>query len=266
MGTETVRGRFPNFPGSPAYLLSQWPRALSYLERLSFNRTYTANDFLRLLHWAGLSSPKRLRAIGIPKNAIHHFASMAAADRHSTQYHQSGHFVHAIIAAGLLAKAGGLNRQDTDLLIIAALVHDLDHLGRLRRKGMYQQEKWSADLVRFALGRHRGNLVVACRLTGLLLATSFSDDPLRDRILASDPLASYLVDADLFASLFYRRGLATRLTRHLKLEERDTTALPILVDRFTETARQRGFYTEAAVVLHEALKDHYSLIHPKRPA
>ena len=55
-------------------------------------------------------------------------------------YHNKAHIGQVIIAAGLLADKASLPQIDRDLLIIAALIHDFHHLGRLRCHEAFWQE------------------------------------------------------------------------------------------------------------------------------
>lgn len=54
----------------------------------------------------------------------------AAQRRRTNHYHHAGHFAHVVIASGLLAYVTGLTACERALLVLAALVHDLDHSRR----------------------------------------------------------------------------------------------------------------------------------------
>lgn len=238
---------------SPANILANWPRSLCQLEGLAFARQYSAENLLELCHWAGLSAPRTLRQHGISYRAIQRLAVWAAADRHNAAYHQSGHIAHVIVAAGLLAAADGLSQADRDIVIVAALVHDLDHMGRHRPRQPFHMELWSAQIAVAHLSRYGSDARVGVRLTDLLAATSFTADPMRDGILAADPLAAYLVDADLFASLFYGVTHARKLSALIKFEDRDPAPISQILKRFVTIASVHGFHTDAAADLHARL-------------
>ena len=245
---------------SPANILANWPRSLCQLQALAFARHYSAENLLELCHWAGLSAPRTLRQHGISYRAVQRLARQSAADRHHASYHQSGHVAHVIIAAGLLAAADGLSQADRDIVILAALVHDLDHMGRHRPRQPFQMELWSAQITVANLSRYGSDSRVAVRLTDLLAATSFTTDPMRDAILAADPLAAYLVDADLFASLFYGIAHAHKLSALVKFEDRDPASVSRILEGFVSVARAHGFYTEAAAQLHDQLGAHNTVL------
>ena len=216
--TVNKRDRFASLPAGPDYLLQRWPDSLGAMQLVGFSQPCARRDLAAICRWAGL--PDRGRAAGrVPASAVSRLIAIAARRRSGNHYHQPGHYLHVVMAAGFLARAAGLSRDDRALLVIAALVHDLDHHGKRSSSRPYAQERWSAARVRRVLGRAGADIRLAGRLERLLLATAGNDDSLRLTILASDPLARYLTDADLFGSVFYRRDLALAMTRKLKLEQ-----------------------------------------------
>jgi len=253
--------RYPDLPQSPALLVAQWPRGLNILEAVPFRPTYDAGALLAACRWAGLSAPGKLRRSGVSYRAVTGLAKIAARNRHRAQYHHSGHIFHVIMACGVLAYADGLSQHDTDLLIIAGLVHDLDHQASIRSSKLYAPEMRSADIARAWLTRFGGDVRIAERVTDLLLATSFPNDAIRTEILGSDPLAAYLVDADIFASCFYRRAFALRLSGHIKHEDRLLQTPTELGKAFRKIIRDRGFSSDVAVDLHAALSLGHSAFH-----
>ena len=252
--------KLPDLPESPVYLLRQWPRGIRVLESVPFRSGYDADSLIALCHWAGMSGPSALRQTGIAYSGVCRLAKLARMDRHGAHYHHSGHVAHVVMAAGLLAAADNLPQSDTNLLLLAALVHDLDHQGYHRSRALYDAEWRSAQMAKAVLLRRGSDARLTQRLERLLLATSFSDDVLRDEILATDRLASYLVDADLFASTFYARGLSMALTGHVKAEDRLTDSRLDLAGGFARQTRNRGFYTAVAADLHAGLPDGYSIL------
>jgi hypothetical protein len=132
--------------------------------------------------------------------------------------HDAGHFAHVIMAAGLLAMRAGLHGEDRRLLVLAGLVHDLDHLGRRASSGYCRQERLSAQrAVRVIVGCG-ADARLALRINSLLRATALTNDVNRSTILGSDRLARLLTDADIFASVVYPRQRSMGMTRALKLE------------------------------------------------
>ena len=252
--------KIADLPNSPMYILCQWPRGLRILEAIPFRRGYSGADLLCLCHWAGMSSPNKLRQSGFAYASVVSLAEQAAQDRHSANYHHSGHVAHVVMAVGVLAAADNLSQSDTDMLIVAALVHDLDHQGLLRDRALYEAELRSANLAKSQLSKYHSDSRVVQRLEDLILATSFSDDSIKDHILATDRLAAYLVDADLFASTFYARHISLALTGHIKAEDRLKEDRQVLASGFANNAQQRGFHTAVATDLHAALPYGYSVL------
>ena len=137
--------RFRSLPRQPGYVLAGWPRSLRQVEAVAFSRPCRRRDLMAIARWAGLTVASARRA-GIPLAAVRELAAIASVNGYSNGYHQSGHYAHVVIAAGLLAAATGLGKRGYRHFVLAALVHDIDHHGRRSTHRLYGQEIWSARL------------------------------------------------------------------------------------------------------------------------
>jgi hypothetical protein len=175
---------------------------------------------------------------------------VAARNGRSNTYHHAGHFIHVVIAAGLLAHKAGIGHVDRDLLVLAALVHDLDHFGRRSLPyPPHRQERWSARMTGRILMRWGGDPRIVRRLEQLIIATAPTTEISRATNLTSDPLALLLNDADVFASVFYERGLAMKLTGMLKLEQGLSGDVDAMLTRFAARIEREGLYSKAGRTL-----------------
>ena len=189
------------------------------MQTVRFAPPCSVDDLKSICGWAGLSFATGAQG-GLPASALRRLAQAAVRNSGTNSYHHRGHFAHVIMAAGLLAARARLRGQDRALLVLAALVHDLDHQGRRGIRQLYGQEDWSARLTgRVLIGRH-GDARLAVRLRRMIRATALTGD--RDRLLTleTDRLARLLTDADIFASVMYERRISVRMTAGLKLEQR----------------------------------------------
>lgn len=203
------------FAAGPGAHVRAGARGLSYIEKVDFWQHCTADDLRDICRWSGLAHP---RMAGISRAAFGRLLRVAAQRRPTNHYHHAGHFAHVIIAAGLLGKMARLSAHQNAVLVLAALVHDLDHAGRYARQDTFAQELISARRAARLIAGAGGDARLSLRLTLLLKATALTIHDDRKAILASDKLARLLADADLFSSLFSSRKTAIRMTHSLMLE------------------------------------------------
>ena len=239
-----LRQRFAPLPATRGYLLRQWPRTVGVMQLVGFSRPCSRRDLASICRWAGLSKDGRSKS-GLPDRAVSRLVTLAARQGPGNRYHHAGHFAHVVMAAAILAGAAGLHGRDRDLLVVAALVHDLNHLGKRSSRRLFQQERQSAAAARRIIIGAGADARLAARLEKLLMATALTDDALRMAILASDPLARLLADADIFASVSYRRDIALRLTRNLKLEQRIPGKPDDLLRHFAARVGETGLHSGA---------------------
>ena len=230
------------FAAGPGAHIRAGRRGVSYLEKVPFSQSCSAEDLAYICRWAGLSHP---RLAGIGRKALRRLLSVAAQRRPTNHYHHAGHFAHVVIAAGLLAYEAGLSARERALLVLAALVHDLDHAGRYAAHHLFAQETASARrAMRIILGSG-GDARLSLRLLWLLKATALTFHGDRKAILAGDRLARLLADADLFSSLFFSRRKAIQLTRGLNLEMSKTGDPAAHYDAFMESMLRMGAHSAA---------------------
>ncbi|MCH1474594.1 MAG: HD domain-containing protein [Alphaproteobacteria bacterium] len=239
-----LRQRFAPLPATPGYVLRQWPRAVGMMQLVGFSRPCSRRDLASICRWAGLSENGQSKN-GLSDRAVSRLVTLAARQGPGNRYHHSGHFAHVVMAAAILAGSDGLRAHDRDLLVVAALIHDLNHLGKRSSKRLFHQERQSATAARRIIIGAGADARLAARLEKLLIATALTDDALRMTILASDPLARLLADADIFASVSYRRDIALGLTRNLKLEQRIPGKADDLLRHFAGRIGKVGLHSGA---------------------
>lgn len=242
--TMPLRHRFSALPAGPGWLARGWPRSVGVMQSIAFSGRYSRRDLLALCAWAGLRGSRGRGGFGVP--AVSSLAAIASRNGRSNHYHQSGHFAHVVMAAAVLGEKAGIDNAERALLVLAALVHDLDHQGRRgAHHPLYRQERLSAQMAGRVLMRHGGDPRLVRRLERLIVATALTTDTHRNAILASDPLARLLSDADVFASLCYERALALKLTVRLKLEQGITADAEAMLDGFAARMEAEGMASDA---------------------
>ena len=213
------RRRFRHLPLSPRHVAGGWPRSVGTMQAVRFAPPCSAGDLESICNWAGLSFAARAHP-GLPARALCRLVGIAARNSGTNSYHHHGHFAHVIMAAGVLAAMAGVRGPDRALLVLAALVHDLDHQGRRGSRRLY----WQEDLV----GPHYMPRPAGAKRRCKARGAAWKYDP-RHRvnrrpgtllIIRSDRLARLLTDADIFASVMYDRGMSVGMTAALKLEQR----------------------------------------------
>ena len=247
------RRRFRHLPLSPRHVAGGWPRSVGMMQAVRFAPPCSASDLRSICSWAGLSFAARAHP-GLPARSLRRLVRAAARNSGTNSYHHPGHFAHVIMAAGVLAAMAGIRGQDRALLVLAALVHDLDHQGRCGNRRLYWQEDWSARITCRVLLGCNGNAGHAVRLGNMIRATALTTDRARAVILRSDRLARLLTDADIFASVLYDREMSVRMTAALKLEQRFSGTPATLNAAFAKTIRRDGLQSVVATRLLDAVQ------------
>jgi len=256
------RHRFRHLPVSPRYLVGTWPRAAGTMQAVGFASRCSRRDLEFICRWSGLRAGGRSWC-PVPAPALRRLASVASRNASGNSYHHSGHFAHVVMAAGLLAARAGLRGEDRSLLVLAGLVHDLDHQGRRALSSHYHQEQLSARRAVRMIAGCGGDGRLASRIHTLLLATALTNDVNRSVILQSDQLARLLTDADIFASVAYPRFRSLGMTRALKLEQRLPGSVAALNQRFADLIGGTGLQSDVA---QSMLKSALESRHPSRNA
>jgi len=241
------------------YLLNRWPSSLTLFESRIIKPT-TKLSLKCALQWAGLPQNQRiLHAFGLRKNSVHALLSIAARNSHSNSYHNPSHTEFVIRAAGLIGHAAGLPANYQAILVLAALIHDLDHQGKRARRGHAAQERYSFDIVKRTLLRYGVHARILQQLEISVLATypgsdlskSFQPGP-------SGDVVDCLIDADLFQSLFAKPAKVDNLTAKLKQEMMIDTSIKDMQSAFLAARRKIGLQSAAARWLHGALPKNYT--------
>ena len=126
--TPPFRHRFSPFPVSPGWLVNGWPRSIGAMQQVGFSQPCARDDLIALCAWAGLRVTKNRRRFAT--SGLTRIAGIATRNGRSNNYHHAGHFAHVVMAAAVLAGKAGIGVADRELLVLAALIHDLDHHGR----------------------------------------------------------------------------------------------------------------------------------------
>jgi len=254
------RHRFRHLPASQCYLAGTWPRAVGSMQAISFGAPCSRRDLEYICRWAGLRGDGRPRR-PVRASAVRRLVSAAARNASGNIYHHAGHFAHVVMAAGVLAMRAGLRGEERSLLVLAGLVHDLDHQGRRASSVYCHQERFSARRAVRMIAGCGGDGRLALRIHTLLRATALTNDVNRWIILQSDRLARLLTDADIFASMVYPRQRSMEMTRALKLEQRLAGSVAALNRHFSELIGANGLQSDLAQsMLQAALESR----HPSR--
>ena len=99
----------PRFLLRPGAHVRAGRRGISYIEKVPFSQSCSAEDLGFICRWSGLSYP---RLAGISLKAYRRLLVVAAQRRPTNHYHRAGHFAHVVIASGLLAYAAGLTARE----------------------------------------------------------------------------------------------------------------------------------------------------------
>ena len=238
-----------------AYYLRRWPVSLSFLPNQT-SAEVTRISLLSWCAWAGLSKPSRLHQSGVSYQAVRHLAQSQEAKGRCNAYHNRDHIAGVIIAAGLLAQKAKLSQIQTDHLIIAALMHDYGHLGSFRNKAPFWQERKSWQQAMAILRRHGCDGRLSKQFYQWVMATSPAAH--HDDFAGKDIIASLLVDADLFGSLFLAKPIVRRLSKAVRAEERLSVELEGFINKFIAQCETTGLASESARKLHAQLPAGYS--------
>ena len=230
---------------------------------LSLLPTQTAREMAQIdlyecCQIAGLSQPRALRyQTGISAQAVKQLAEAQDGLMRRHPYHNQAHIGQVIIAAGLLADKASLPQIKRDILILAALMHDFLHLGRLRHHEPFWQEARSFQGAMHKAMRHHIDIRLTSLFHQMIMATSLHSAP-EPASLKRNDILSLLLDADLFASLFLPKKQVDKLTAALKFEDRLTQPHATLRDNFITHCEKNGLASLAAQSWHEALPAHHT--------
>ena len=190
--------------------------------------------------WAGVTVPRQYH------QALKPLIWAAGRNPHQNRYHHDWHnitvMVFAAILAGLLPRHRRLSADDHFTLLLAAMVHDLDHRGRGMVAKNFAEETRSAMIASRRLFGNKGGQGQAWRrLVTMIKQTSIdvtSVDP------ATHPLSALLKDADLLGSVVFPHPLVQTMTLGLKHEQKIKMPSAQILSQFIENLAKRGLSSE----------------------
>lgn len=244
---------------SANYLLNRWPLSICFFEP-NLSQQVSIQSLEAAASWAGLPKNRRaLHAVGIRKNGLKPLFKMACKNTHSNKYHDPAHTKTVILAAGLIGKAAGLSARHQAILVLASLIHDLDHQGKRTRSGYAAQELYSFHIAKRKLSRYGVDARLFAELKILLLATYPSArEGVEFKPGALGDIKDCMIDADLFQSLFAKPAIVDKLTQKLKYEMLATTSVQDMRTSFLSARRKIGLQSAAGRWLHGALPKGYT--------
>lgn len=200
-------------------------------------------DLERALNWAGWS--------GLPLNrtGLRQVLRLARQNRHSNGYHHPWHTMTVIVLAAILGRRAGLREGEYQSLLLAALVHDLDHRGRHAIGKDRQEERRSVKLsVQMLFSCRAATGVLQRQLQRWIEATSFLSSAAEVR---DDRVALILRDADIAGSIFFPMKAVLAMTRGVIREEHHHVGAESKLAEFLEFMAQRGFSHPVTLALAE---------------
>lgn len=194
-------------------------------------------DLLAAIDWAGVTLPRKYRRVITP------LIWAASRNPHGNRYHHQWHNLAVMLTAGLLGRQAGLGKAQMTVLLMTALVHDLDHRGRHMSSIAYGEERRSAMIAGRRLFGASGDGKARRALAARLEATSF--DPATPPVIRhDDEVTQILLDADVLASCMLPRRDALELTRGVMAEQRGHAGgkgAEAALRGFIKALAQRGF-------------------------
>lgn len=231
---------------APGYLGRHLDR---HLERLARSVLPLAKvDLAAALAWAGW------RGRGGNRRGFKRVLRLAERNRHLNGYHHPWHTLAVIVLAGMLAEAAGLPRRDREALLLAALIHDLDHRGRSASMVPMAEERRSALLALRLLNPSNGREARA--MLSRIEATATSAEHQRPM----EAVTAILLDADILASVLLPEATVLRLTRGVLIEQGRHSDVEAALDEFLEFIAERGFFHPVTGALAASLPRRVSAV------
>ena len=246
---KRLKYRFAN----RAYASRRWPHSRSLLP-VQTSSELSQISLQQCCQIAGLSSPRQLRRLtGISYQAITLLSDRQTKRMRCNAYHNKAHVAQVILAAGVLADSAAISQTERDILLISALIHDYEHLGKWRHRVDYWQEVFSCDKAIPVLMRYGMDSRLSALFYDMICCTSPQANLQAPSVKGNDIL-SLLLDADLYGSLFLSRAIVDQLTAQLKYEDRMVISRKTLQDRFLEACERKGLASAAGAQLHAKLR------------
>ena len=206
----------------------------------------------QVMRWAGVKNTSA------PLNIL---LRAASKNIHSNSYHHPWHTMTVMILSAMLGRRAHIGQDEMDELMTLALIHDLDHRGKMASPIIYQEEERSAKIASSRLfGRYSGHYFGRAGqqhdLRSALRATAFGA---KDHQI-NDDVTALLVDADILASLIFPYDDVIKLTKGLKKEKGATTPSEATLQAFLKAAGKRGLQHETTRALAGVLKARYMTV------
>ncbi len=223
-----------------------------------------------VMDWAGV---KMKPYEATPLRAV---MSAAAKNMHSNGYHHPWHTMTVMIFSAILGQRAGLRHEEMMRVMMYALVHDLDHRGRMITSAPYGEELRSAQIAgRRLYATPSGRGPARRQMTHAIAATYFgaSDDgntaQHHDHFgfghrnghghgrgqVSGDEVTQILLDADFMASIILPDDAVMTLTRGLKREQGSVIDAADMRDAFLTAVQARGFAHHASQALVDEMLD-----------
>lgn len=222
-----------------AYSAQHIDRTLKLLAKLLKPRQQV--KLAQVLTWAGVRTPKRYA------KSMRPLIWAASRNPHANGYHHQWHNLAVMISAALLAQRAGLKKPAQAELIIAAMLHDLDHRGRFMSKDAGGEERRSAKIAASRMFGRCGSDGMAWRnFITRIEATSFTGEIKHD---PNDHVAALLLDADIFASCFLPMAEAKQLTKGVMREQSLNGDPASHLSAFINSLSAKGFAHAATSII-----------------
>ena len=165
----------------------------------------------------------------------------AGRNPHKNGYHHDWHnitvMVFAAVLASLMPSQHRLSKDDQFTLLLAAMVHDLDHRGRAMAAKPYDEEVRSAMIAGRRLFGKSGQGKAWRQLLTMIKNTSFH---VLSVDASKDHLSALLKDADILGSVVFPHDLVKTMTLGLKQEQKLTALSDKILSQFMENLSKRG--------------------------
>ena len=185
--------------------------------------------------WAGVMKPRQYQ------RSIRPLFWAAGRDPHKNGYHHDWHnitvMVFAAVLASLMPRQHRLSKDDQFTLLLAAMVHDLDHRGRAMAAKPYDEEVRSAMIAGRRLFGQTGQGRAWRQVLAMIKNTSFH---VLSVDASKDHLSALLKDADLLGSLVFPYDLVKTMTLGLKQEQHIDLPSDEILSQFMENLSKRG--------------------------
>ena len=227
------------------YICRNFNRYLPMLAKATLPRQKV--KLAKVMRWAGVNA-------SAPLNILMRAASK---NMHSNSYHHPWHTMTVMILSAILGRRAHIGQDEMDVLMTLALVHDLDHRGKMASPIVYQEEERSAKIAtRRLFGCYSARAGQHHDLRSALCATAFGA---KDHQI-DDEVTALLVDADILASLIFPFDDVIKLTKGLKKEKGAKTPSDETLKAFLNATGKRGLQHDSTCALAGALKARYMTV------